>query len=256
VEKPLALSGTDARLLARAAAEHGLVLSVVSQHVYDPLVEAVSGWLADGLLGRILYARAVLEAGRDQGYYTDSYWRGRWPGEGGSALINQGYHCLDVMRRLCGGLDVAGAVARAGDLYEGMRTENTISALFSADGVPATMTVTVGSTTMWRTRLELVGTAGTAEFDIDHPATLHRVSGGAELEKRAALERERAAAEEPPGVDYYGVSHRRQMADFARAVTGGGPMACTPEDGIAMVDLLAGIYAAAGLDSPLVRTGR
>lgn len=257
VEKPLALSGAHAGDLIRMAADRGLVLSVVSQHVYDPLVEAVSGWLAKGLLGRVLYVRAVLEAGREESYYTDSYWRGRWPGEGGSALVNQGYHCLDVLRRLCGGLTVTGAVATAGNLYQGMHTEDTISALFSAHGVPATMTVTVGSATMWRTRLEFVGTAGTVEFDIDHPAVLHRAVGSAELEKAAAVEQERTAVEEPPGVDYYGVSHRRQMADFARAVgSGGPPMACSPEDGVAMVDLLADIYDAAGLASPMTRTAR
>ncbi|WP_149829610.1 Gfo/Idh/MocA family protein [Streptomyces tailanensis] len=249
VEKPLTLSGDDARDLLTEARERGLVLATVSQHRYDPLVTALDEWLKDGLLGRLRYVRASLEASRDEAYYRDSYWRGTWAHEGGSALVNQGYHCLDVTQALCGGLTVRAAVAVTGELFGAMETEDTLCALLTAGTVPVTLSVTVGSTVTWRTRLEFVGAEGTVELDIDHPATLHRAQGNPELERRAA-ERRRTLPEAAPGINYYGTSHRRQVADFATAVTGRTGMKTGPEAGADMVRLLEELYDAACLPGP------
>ncbi|MDI5961379.1 Gfo/Idh/MocA family protein [Streptantibioticus silvisoli] len=246
VEKPLALSVEEGERLLRIAEECGRVLSVVSQHRYDPLVVGLSDWLSAGLLGRLLYVRSVLEASRDESYYKDSYWRGTWEGEGGSALINQGYHCLDVTRAVCGELTVVSAMARAGELFGTMRTEDTLCALLAAGPVPVSFAVTVGSTVTWRTRLEFVGTAGTVELDLDHPGKLHRAWGNPELERRAAA-LDPAAEEAPPGTDYYGISHRRQAADFTAAIASGKQMAADARSGLAMVRLITGLYDAAGL---------
>ncbi|MFH8982915.1 Gfo/Idh/MocA family protein [Streptomyces varsoviensis] len=248
VEKPLALSVADGERLVRLAADRGRVLSVVSQHLYDPLVRAVHRWVKDGVLGRLLHCRVSLESSREEPYYADSYWRGTWAGEGGSAVINQGYHCLDVARTLCGELRVVASVARCGELFATMETEDTLSALLAAGEVPVAFSVTVGSTVTWRSRIELIGSAGTVEFDIDHPASLHRATGSAELERLAAVERARAAEEEPPGIDYYGVSHRRQIADFAQSVQRGEPMTASTGNGLRMAALITDLYAAAGLD--------
>ncbi|MBS2548563.1 Gfo/Idh/MocA family oxidoreductase [Catenulispora sp. NL8] len=250
VEKPLALSAADAEDLLETARSRGRILTTVSQHRYDPLVVGVREWLKAGLLGRLRFVRASLEASREEVYYSDSYWRGTWRGEGGSALINQGYHCLDVTQAVCGDLTVRAAAASAGDLYSALETEDTIGALLTAGPVPVTLTVTIGSTVTWRTRLEFVGTEGTVELDIDHPARLHRATGNPELERRAAECDQSAVAAEAPGIDYYGISHRRQIADFAAAVATGGAMDVRPEAGVAMVRLLGSLYAAAGLPGP------
>jgi UDP-N-acetyl-2-amino-2-deoxyglucuronate dehydrogenase len=250
VEKPLALSASDAEHLVKLAAERRLVLSVVSQHRYDPLVLAVRDWLARRLLGRLLYVQVSLEAHRDPDYYATSYWRGSWVGEGGSALINQGYHCLDVTRFLCGELQVRAAVAGRAALGSVIETEDTLSALFVAETTPVTLNVTVGSSTTWRTRLDLVGSAGTVAFDLDHPGTLHRVTGSPELLRLAALEHDREQDEEPPGVDYYGVSHRRQIADFATAVLDGTELASDTGTAVGMVRLLEDIYRQVGRPTP------
>lgn len=254
VEKPLALSVAEGERLLRIADEHDRVLSVVSQHRYDPLVVGLADWVRAGLLGRLLYVRAVLEAGRDEAYYADSYWRGTWAGEGGSAVINQGYHCLDVTRAVCGGLTVVAAMAQSGELFDDMRTEDTLSALLSAGSVPVSFAVTVGSRVTWRTRLEFVGTQGTVEIDLDHPGVLHRATGNRELERRAA-ELDLGIGEVPPGNDYYGISHRRQAADFAVAVASSKQMVADARAGLAMVELITGLYHAAGLPGPAARPG-
>ncbi len=244
VEKPLCLSVSDAERLAEVAASRGRVLSAVSQHRYDPIVLAVREWLDDGLLGRLLYVQASLEASREPEYYTESYWRGTRSGEGGSALINQGFHCLDVTRLLCGDLAVRAAVANTTALAGTIETEDTLAALLVAGDTPVTLQVTVGSTTQWRTRVELVGDRGTVSLDIDHPGAVHRASGNEELERRAGILRDREIEPAPPGIGYYGVSHRRQIADFAAAVRDGTPMAASAGIGVGMVRLLTELYAA------------
>ncbi|MGY1456421.1 Gfo/Idh/MocA family protein [Streptomyces sp. SS8] len=250
VEKPLAFTADEARSLVKLAAESNLVLATVSQHLYDPVVRLVREWLGEGLLGELVLVRGSLEASRPAEYYTSSYWHGTWSLEGGSALINQGYHCLDVVRSLVGPLSVDSAravVPRTGEVQE---TESTIAALLSADGLPVVFSATTGSSTRWRTRIELVGSRGTVEFDVDHPARLHRVSGGAALTAAAAAADLEEAAAPTPGIDYYGISHRRQVADFAAAVEQGRPLIAPPEDGVEMAALLDGVYRAASLPRP------
>jgi UDP-N-acetyl-2-amino-2-deoxyglucuronate dehydrogenase len=249
VEKPLALTVADAQHVLDTAMRHKRILSVVSQHRYDPLVTAARDWLRDGLLGKVLFAQVSLECSRGGDYYSGSYWRGTWRGEGGSALINQGYHCLDVTRLVLGELDVVAAIARNDHLGGLIETEDTLSALLLAGTTPVTLNVTTGSTTQWRTRLEIVGSNGTACFDLDHPATLHRVEGNPELEKRAAMVATRVDIGSAPGIDYYGMSHRRQIADFARAVAGLGELSEHPATAIEMVRLLEGIYKSSGIRS-------
>ncbi|WP_129286769.1 Gfo/Idh/MocA family oxidoreductase [Streptomyces sp. GZWMJZ-114] len=247
VEKPLAVSLADGERVTKLAADRGLILSTVSQHRYDPLVSAVHGWIREGLLGRLLYSQVSLEARREPEYYSDSNWRGTWSGEGGSALINQGYHCLDVARYLLGDMEVQTAVAASGGRGGLMETEDSLSALLLAGDTPITLHVTVASTATWRTRVTIVGTEGTLEFDLDHPGKLHRCSGNPELERLAELERQRSMTEEPPGINYYGVSHRRQIEDFGRAVQTGSALRFGPDVGLGMVALLEEIYQATGL---------
>ncbi|WP_327004500.1 Gfo/Idh/MocA family oxidoreductase [Dactylosporangium sp. NBC_01737] len=224
VEKPICLDRREARELVAFAADRGLVLSTVAQHRYDPLVLALRSWVREGLLGDLVYVTASLQARRTNEYYTGSYWRGRRTGEGGSALINQGYHCLDAIRWICGDLTVRDAMASARFLGDALETEDTIVGLLQAADVPVTLHVTVAGRVDWRTRLEVVGGDGTAVIDLDHPGTLHHCAGSADLLRRAELERARSHEETAPGIDYYGISHRRQIADFGRAVSTGAAM--------------------------------
>lgn len=220
VEKPFGLDPERSRHLASFAAAHDLKLTVVSQHRYDPVVAAVKSWLNEGLLGTLVYASATLQAHRSPDYYTESTWRGRKAGEGGSALINQGYHCLDILRWLCGDLEVERAVSRTVALRDVIETEDTLCGLLTTSaGAPVLLGITVASATEWRTRIEIVGTAGTVNFDLDHPGRLHDWHGSPLLCARASAEHARGAEEEPPGLAYYGVSHRRQIADFCGAIS-------------------------------------
>ncbi len=246
VEKPFATRVDDARATMELARSSGRVLSVVSQHRYDPVVEAVADWVSSGVLGRLTQAYAVLECFRGPDYYSD-YWHGTRDGEGGSALINQGYHPLDVLRVLCGGrLQVAGATAGALVLGEAMDNEDTLAAVLRApDGLAVTYNVTVTSSVEWYSRIGLTGTRGSVVFDLDHPGSLHHCAGSAELMRRGDELRSLTRVEPAPGTSYYGSSHRRQIAEFVAAVRTGAPVRASAEDGLATLELIDAMYTAA-----------
>jgi UDP-N-acetyl-2-amino-2-deoxyglucuronate dehydrogenase len=211
------------------------------------VVEAISEWVNAGLLGRITAASAVQESARTSAYYSD-YWHGTRDGEGGSALINQGYHALDVLRLTCGNeLTVTSAVADAIEFDGKIQNEDTLAAILRGpNGLLATYSVTVTGTVEWRTRIALTGTAGSVEFDIDEPAQLHFCSGGAELLERADALRNSLKSAPAPGTSYYGSSHRRQIAEFCGAVSNGTSVRASAAEGLATIELIDGIYKAAG----------
>ncbi|SFT31389.1 Gfo/Idh/MocA family protein [Streptomyces sp. ok210] len=242
VEKPLALTVEEGTALTALAERTGRVLSVVSQHRYDPVVTSVRSWIANGHLGHLVSGTVSLQCGRDDDYYADSYWRGTFAGEGGSALVNQGYHALDVTRWLIGDLAVVGAAVGHTAPRGGMETEDTLAAVLRGpQGALMTYQVTVASSITWRTRIELVGTEGSVLFDLDHPGTLH-LAEGSEALRAAAREVETQVEPAPAGIGYYGISHRQQIADFATAVRDGRPMTADGTEGLRTLRLLQEMY--------------
>jgi hypothetical protein len=92
-----------------------------------------------------------------------------------------------------------------------------------------------------------VGSGGTACLDLDHPAILHRAEGHPELERRAAIVSAQIDTARAPGISYYGISHRRQIADFAGAIAKLGDLSEHPKTALGMVRLLERIYALSGV---------
>jgi len=246
VEKPLALSLEDGERVVRLARERGAVLAVVSQHRYDPLILEIRRLIESGALGRVVALSANVLCGREPGYYRESYWRGKRAGEGGSVLINQAYHCIDLMVWLGGpvaGVEAALATLKLADVIE---TEDTACALLRfANGALGSVAATAATRTFWETRMTVVGTEGHVSFDINHPNRLHGscLPDDAERELRAVLDLS-GAEEPPPGMDYYGISHRRQIAEFVQAVAGGGRVAVDGEQGLRTLAVILDLYRA------------
>lgn len=247
LEKPIAMTAKDGRTLCKLARQSNLVLAVVSQHRYDLLVRTVKRWVDEGLLGELVLVTVLLECGRDEAYYGDSYWRGTWLREGGSALMNQTYHCVDLVSWLLGSARTVAAAMETLALKDVIETEDTLCAIIqSPTGALGTIASSTASSNFWRSRIELVGRQGTVAFDIDHPDRLQHWSGNKDLMRAVAD----YAADEPvapSGVThYYGISHRYQIADFCHAVRNGGGLAVEPESALATLELIDGIYEAAG----------
>jgi UDP-N-acetyl-2-amino-2-deoxyglucuronate dehydrogenase len=249
VEKPIATTLSDARAVCAAAAASGRVLCVVSQHRYDPLVRAVKHWIDNGLLGEIILLNVLLECGRDESYYRDSYWRGTWSGEAGSALINQAYHCVDLVQWFLGSARSVAAAMSTLAHQDVIETEDTVCAIVQGPtGALGTLACSTASHAFWRSRIDVVGRTGTVAFDIDHPNTLQYWSGDRALGRAVShYLQEPRVVQDSPGIDYYGMSHRRQIADFCQAVQGNTTLSVDTEAAVSTLALIESLYDAGGL---------
>lgn len=259
VEKPFALNPEEAELAAAEARQSGMVVQPVCQHRFDQVVGHVRQIVAEDL-GQICMVRAHLECRRAKEYYSESDWRGKWATEGGSVLINQAYHVLDLLLWLVGPLAKvdAGMATLVGS--EIMETEDVLSAnLRFQNGALGSLTVNGASGAQWHSYIEISGTGGVVAFDIGYPNQVPRLH----LESRRALQKWRkvfaelrnAATLPTLGIDYYGDSHRHEAAEFAARIRGQQPtVSCSLGEAQRVVASVDGIYRSARTSASVTLT--
>ena len=96
VEKPMALTLSDADAMIKACDENGVRLFVVKQNRFNvPVVKAREAFDA-GRFGRLVLGTVRVRWCRDQSYYDHDSWRGTWAQDGG-VLANQASHHVDML---------------------------------------------------------------------------------------------------------------------------------------------------------------
>jgi len=118
VEKPMAVSSSEAQTMIDAAQRAGVQLLVGHSHSYDPPIERMREIIAAGTLGRVRMVNTWC--------YTDWMYRPRRLEEldvtqGGGVTFRQGSHQFDIIRLLCGGT-VRSVKARSFDWDPGRRS--------------------------------------------------------------------------------------------------------------------------------------
>ena len=246
VEKPTAIRLSEAQALTALAAERGLRLATIAQHRFDPLFIEIKRLVDAGALGDLVSVWTTLVCGRDPSYYSDSYWRGTWEGEGGSILINQAYHCVDLMVALAGRprvLSCHTGILKLGDV---LQTEDVATATFAfPNGALGSLCCASATTEFWRSRIDLVGSQGSLAFDIDHPAKLHHVNLPEHIDTEGLWAAQVEGREIAPGVEYYGASHNRQIADFLQALHGDRASRTPAEQGPITLAVITDLYSRA-----------
>ncbi len=122
VEKPLALSASEARGLGREFRKAGLSLFSVLQVRFNPAVQASLDLVRGGGLGRLYVASMIQRWHRGPAYFDgDQNWHGKKALEGG-ALFTQGIHYIDLLLQFAG--SVAEVSARTTTLAHDIETED------------------------------------------------------------------------------------------------------------------------------------
>ena len=104
VEKPMALTLTDADAMIRACDAAGVGLYVVKQNRFNvPVVKAREA-LDAGRFGKLVLGTVRVRWCRDQSYYAHDDWRGTWAQDGG-VLSNQASHHVDMLGWFMGGVE-------------------------------------------------------------------------------------------------------------------------------------------------------
>jgi len=101
VEKPIAMSIEDANKIIDLAHAHGVKVSACHQNRFNVAVQEMRKALEAGRFGRLSHGSVHVRWNRNEEYYTQASWRGKWVSDGG-ALMNQCIHGIDLLRWMMG----------------------------------------------------------------------------------------------------------------------------------------------------------
>lgn len=214
VEKPMALSLSDADEMLALSQEHGVPLGVCQQNRFNDASLLVKKALDSGGFGKLSHVSVQVRWWRDAAYYAQDSWRGTWEKDGG-ALMNQCIHGLDLMRWF-GGSEISTVSATlANRCHPYLEVEDVgIGFVQFTNGAIGSFE---GTTNLYKKNLEeritLIGEKGTV------------VLGGEcaqEIEvwefSDPAIQALRNEIDHSVQSSVYGSSHSRVYADFKRAL--------------------------------------
>jgi UDP-N-acetyl-2-amino-2-deoxyglucuronate dehydrogenase len=164
VEKPMALTLSDANAMIRACREAGVYLAVAQQRRTDPLFESVRDAIAANAMGRLVLGTVSIPYTRPQSYYDSAAWRGTWALDGGGALMNQGIHLVDLLVWYMG--DVADVQAHMTTLTHAIEVEDCVTAtLRFTSGALGSIVATTAAAPGYPHRVEVYGDRGGVQLE-------------------------------------------------------------------------------------------
>ena len=102
VEKPMALSTRHMDEMIELSRRKNLKLAVSFQNRFNPPIIELRKKVESGEFGRIFYGVASIRWNRNEEYYRQAQWRGKWASDGG-VLMNQSTHNIDLLQWMLGG---------------------------------------------------------------------------------------------------------------------------------------------------------
>ena len=95
------MSIRDAEEIIRRSEEKGVKVAACHQNRFNVAVQELRRALEAGRFGRLSHGSIHVRWNRDENYYTQAPWRGKWASDGG-ALMNQCIHGIDLLRWMLG----------------------------------------------------------------------------------------------------------------------------------------------------------
>lgn len=241
VEKPLAVTVSEADAMVKAAAGAGVTLGVLFNQRFRAEAQMARQLIESGAIGEIYRTSLTSTMIRSQNYYDSLEWRGKWDQEGGGVLINQGIHAIDMFQWL-GGMPVS-VYGKARTFKHSIEVENYASALLGyGNGAHGSMHCTTAMAPN-ELRIELWGDEGQLVVG-NGRVTINRletsISEFIDTYKEAAYIGPGTKSEtfdfEPPAN-----SHTGAIGDFADAILEGREPGITGEEGIKSQELVAAV---------------
>ncbi len=258
IEKPIDVRLDAADRLAEAAKAAGSVMTVISQHRFDPGLIELRRLIDDGALGRLLLGQATTKWYRGQAYYDSADWRGTWAMDGG-ALMNQGIHYADLLAWCMGpAAEVTAITAR--QAHEMEAEDCALAIVRFGSGAVGTITASTAVVPGFAQRLEISGTEGTVI--VEDGVVIYQGFGsdlaGQELTggNVATGVTVPAVAASAAGLD--AAPHAAQIADLLAAIDEGREPRVTAADARTTLELVCAVYQSAreGLPSFSRRAAR
>jgi len=122
VEKPMALTLDDADEMIRICDKYNAKLFVVKQNRFNVPVLKLREALEANRFGKLVLGTIRVRWCRDQNYYNQADWRGKWSMDGG-VLTNQASHHVDLLEWMMG--DVESVFAKSTTALVNIEAEDT-----------------------------------------------------------------------------------------------------------------------------------
>lgn len=247
-EKPLEITTKRIDRLVAAADKAKIVLGCVFQSRFANGTLLVRKALENGRFGKLVLGDAYIKWYRSDEYYKSGSWRGTWKYDGGGALMNQGIHSIDLLLSFMGPVKTVQAHTRT-VAHEGLEVEDLACAMLEFEN--GALGVIEGSTAIWpghSARIEVHGTDGSVVIEDGEirfwQFKKERKSDKAiqeSLKKEAAL----GSGAADPLSQLKCEGHRRQIADFVKAIRTGREPFVDGREGRRSVQLIEAIYRSA-----------
>ncbi|HYZ56712.1 MAG TPA: Gfo/Idh/MocA family oxidoreductase [Streptosporangiaceae bacterium] len=258
VEKPIDITVAAADRLLDAAASAGVLLTVISQHRFDPGVRRLRELVDQGRLGRLILGDAIVKWYRSQDYYDSGGWRGTWAVDGGGALMNQGVHYVDLLCWIMGTVDEV--MALCATQAHTIEVEDVALALLRfRSGAVGLLQASTATYPGLPERLEISGTGGSViveagDIRLTELADEKGDVGAYGSKLRPSSPLAATAATDPAAVA--SDAHRAQFADFLTALDSGGQPSVTGEEARASVAVIRAVYDSASSGRPVAPANR
>ncbi len=214
LEKPLEVSAARAAAAVTAMERAGRTLGVVLQHRFRAVARRLAALLAEGELGDILSASAVIRWWRPLSYFEQPG-RGMKARDGGGVLLTQAIHTLDLLLHLAGPVQRGFAFARRSGLRP-IDTEDIVAAsLEFSSGAIGVLDATTVAYPGFPERIEIAGTAGSAVLVAETLDVFFQNGGPLHIE---------GGASQSGGADpmaFSPAAHTALLADFLDALDAG-----------------------------------
>ena len=245
IEKPMALSSSDAAQVIELAREKDRNIFVVMQNRYSPPVAWLKEVVSSGILGKLYMVQISCYWNRDQRYYQKDSWHGTKVLDGGT-LFTQFSHFIDIMYWLFG--DIVNINTRLYDFNHQGTTEFEDSGVVQFDFLKEGVGTINFSTSVWDKNLEssitIIAEKGSVKI------------GGQYMDRVECCHIEGYEMPElppsQPGNDYgaykgSAANHNFLIQNVIDVLNNDGIVTTTPEEGLAVVHLIERIYASVKL---------
>ncbi len=242
IEKPIALSLSDADKIILKAKEKGVKVCANHQNRFNRSVQKIRDALERERFGKMFYGTAHIRWNRDYEYYGRAKWRGTWEQDGG-ALMNQCIHNIDLLRWMLGDEieEVVGMTDRLNHPY--MEAEDLGIALVRFKN--GAYGIIEGTTDVYPKNLEetlyLFGQKGTVKAGGQSVNKIEEWRFSDSLDDPAEVMKE--FGENPPNV--YGYGHTPLYADMIDAIQNDREPYVNGEAGRRALELVLAIYKSA-----------
>lgn len=248
IEKPIALSISDADAIIEAGHEAGVIVCTNHQNRFNKSVQYIRKALEMGRFGKLSHGAAHIRWNRGKEYYDQAPWRGTWAQDGG-CLMNQCIHNIDLLRWMMGN-DVEEVMAYTDQIqHPYLEAEDIGIALVKFSN--GSYGLIEGTTNVYPKNLEetlyIFGQNGTAKAAGTSDNIIEEWSFADKIDDPEAVKD--TYSENPPNV--YGFGHTPLYADVIDAIKTKRQPYVTGEDGKRALEMVLAIYKSAAEHRPV-----